>query len=51
MGGGGGGGGGGGQKTGIPGEHPKIRKTENSSPSRDSFPHSSIGGRLEKQTC
>ena len=26
-------------------------KTEDSSPKRDSNPHSSIGGRLGKQTC
>ena len=29
----------------------RILKPENSSPKRDSNPHSSIGGRLRKQTC
>ena len=28
-----------------------ILKPENSSPTRDSNPHCSIGGRLGKQTC
>ena len=48
----------GGEETGIPGENPWTSfrkchklKPENSSPNQDSNPHSSIGGRLGKQTC
>ena len=48
----------GGEETGVPGENPRRRafrkchilKPENSSPNRDSNPHSSIGGRLGKRS-
>ena len=49
----------GGEETWVPGENPwrrpqkkkHILKPEDSSPKRDSNPHSSIGGRLGKQLC